>query len=153
MTFITTRSDDWRTINKQIYSIFRELKSQFFFTFPPHFVTLAYFGCLYKKPAVILQWLVYTLSLVRKHSLTLTHHKLLGLFTTCLEYLVHLVGFLLGFRCEVTGKIGGSERTKKFLVVSGVPIARQKSDERFKYHFEHIPTYAGALGIRLWLKY
>lgn len=105
----------------------------------------------YVTPGVLLQWLSYTLAGIRKHSLTLSQKKAVLLFCAGLEQLVYRLGILKGYRLDLQGKFNGKERTLKVRYGNGRIPERQTLASSFNYTGIDVPTYAGAISLRLWL--
>lgn len=148
-----TQSNDWKSVNRQVLALYMDLKTKYTFYFPQQFVSLMYLAGVYEKPEVFLQWFLYYVRRVRKHSVTITQNKIIDLFSGALENLLFFAGILDGYRLEISGKVGGSERTRKQIFTEGSSLARQTFHEQFRYAYEAVPTYASILGVRLWLKY
>jgi hypothetical protein len=115
------------------------------------YVSLFVFATMYLNPRVLIQWFVYQIIRVRKHSLNTSHNKLIRLFTTMLKNAIYLSALLAGYRFEVIGKVNGSLRTKKVLNFYGFPVKRQSFNSLYEFYNTDVPTYTGILSLKLWL--
>ena len=106
---------------------------------------------MYSNPRVLLQWFIYQIKRIKKHSLNTSHKKLIKLFTTMLRNAIHLSALLIGYRFEVIGKVNGSLRTKKVLNFYGFPIKRQSFHSLYDFYNTEVTTYTGVLSLKLWL--
>ena len=115
------------------------------------YVSLFVYATLYVNPRVLIQWFVYQIIRIKKHSLNTSHNKLIKLFTTMLKNAIFLSALLIGYRFEVIGKVNGSLRTKKVLNFYGFPVKRQSFQSVYEFYNTDVRTYTGSLSLKLWL--
>jgi hypothetical protein len=140
-------------LRKQVFTIFLDLKKQFFFFFPVNCITVLYLAGIYESADTFLQWFTYYIRRIRKHSVVVTQTKMIDLFVACLTAFVHSAGIVSGYYLEIAGKVSGSTRTRRVRFSDGKSLARQRFALPVKYGYIGVPTYASILGVRLWLVY
>ncbi len=121
------------------------------YSFIRPFVSLTLYALMHFSAFALIQWLQYRLCRVRKHSVVLSHKKLLYLFIEILKRGIAISSLSRGFRFEVFGKIGGRLRSTRFRFGIGKLASRQSVYAGFRFFGDEVPTYAGAFSLRLWL--
>jgi hypothetical protein len=109
-------------------------------------------GCaLLKNVQMVSQWLYNMVSLGHTRRFRLMRMRFFMLVAKLLRDYAVFGQYLQGFRIEVYGKTGRSQKTRTRFFGDNAGLRFYRLSFRMNYQAFDIPTFAGSLGVRFWI--
>jgi hypothetical protein len=108
-------------------------------------------SALLKKIQPLSQWLYNLVSLGTTRRFRMLRMRFFSLMAKVLRDYAVFGHYIRGFRIEVYGKTGRSQKTRTRFFGDSTGLKYYNLGFRMQYQAFDIPTFAGILGIRFWL--